>query len=149
MMLPRITVVMSGVFGTKASVVSDLNLVLHIVLLVILIVGFRLGKKKTGGALKVHGRLMTVLVALNGLSILLVMGPSLFLNFGAAVEEAFNIGFPLTLLHHSLGLVAEILGLVLVFRKFGRVRTWMQVTLTCWLVALLFGIGFYLMYYVI
>jgi len=143
-----IPVVMSGVFGTRASILSDLNLMLHIVLLGILLVGFRLGKKKTGGSLKMHGRLMTVLVALNGLSILLVMGPSLFLNFGVAVDEVFVVGFPLTLFHHSIGLIAEILGLVLVFRKFGKVRTWMRITFTLWFVALLFGIGFYVMYYV-
>jgi len=144
-----ISIVMSGVFGTRASVLSDVNLVLHIVLLAILLVGFRLGKKKTGGDIRTHGRLMTILVALNGLSILLVMGPSLFLNLGAAVEEAFVIGFPLTLFHHSIGLIAEIFGLVLVFRKFGKVRTWMRVTFTCWLGALLLGIGFYVMYYVV
>jgi len=143
-----ISVVMPGVFGTRASILSDLNLMLHILLLVILLVGFRLGKKKTEGGLKMHDRLMTVLVALNGLSILLVMGPSLFLNFGAAVDEAFVIGFPLTLLHHSIGLIAELIGLVLVFRKFGKVRTWMRITFTLWFVALLFGIGFYVMYYV-
>jgi len=90
---------------------------------------------------------MTVLAVLNGLSILLVMGPSLFTSFGAAVEEVSVIGFPLTLLHHSIGLIAEILGVVLVFRKFGKVRTWMRITFMLWLVALLFGIGFYVVYY--
>ena len=140
---------MPGLFGTRASILSDLNLMLQILLLVILLVGFRLGKKKTGSSLKMHGRLMTILVALNGLLVLLVMGPSLFLNFGAAVEEVVVIGFPLTLLHHSIGLIAEILGLVLVFRKFGKVRTWMRVTFTCWLGALLLGIGFYVIYYVV
>jgi uncharacterized membrane protein YozB (DUF420 family) len=149
MIFQFISVVMSGVFGTRASILSDLNLMLQILLLVILLVGFRLGKNKAGGSLKMHGRLMAVLVALNGLSILLVMGPSLFLKFGAAVEEAFVIGFPLTLLHHSIGLIAEILGVVLVFRKFGKVRTWMRITFMLWLIAVLFGIGFYVTYYVV
>ena len=143
----RILAVMSGVFGTRASVISDLNLILQILLLIILLVGFRLGKRKTGSSLRTHGRLMTVLAVLNGLSILLVMGPSLFTSFGAAVEEVSVIGFPLTLLHHSIGLIAEILGVVLVFRKFGKVRTWMRITFMLWLVALLFGIGFYVVYY--
>jgi hypothetical protein len=95
-----------------------------------------------------HGRLMTVLVVLNGLSILLVMGPSLFTNLGAAVGEVY-VGFPLTLLHHSIGLIAEVLGVVLVFRKFGKVRTWMRVTFILWFVALLLGIGFYVVYYLV
>jgi len=138
---------MSGVFGTRASLLSDLNLVFQIVLLMILLAGFRFGKNKTGGSLKIHGRLMTVLAVLNGLSILLVMGPSLFTNFGAVAGEIFVIGFPLTLLHHSIGLIAEILGVVLVFRKFGKVRTWMRIAFMLWLVALLLGIGLYFMYY--
>jgi len=138
---------MSGVSGTSASVFSDLNLILQIVLLILLLAGFILGKKKTGGSIKIHGRLMTVLVVLNALSILLIMGPSLFTNLGAAAEEVFTIGFPLTLLHHSIGLIAEILGVVLVFKKFGNVRRWMRITFTLWLVALLSGIGFYIVYF--
>ncbi len=144
-----ILVAMSGVLGTRASVSSDLNLILHIVLLVLLLAGFILGKRKTGSSLKLHGRLMTVLVALNALSILLLMGPSLFTNLGAAVDEVFTVGFPLTLLHHSIGLIAEILGAVLVFKKFGNVRRWMRTTFLLWLVALLSGIGFYVVYYLV
>jgi hypothetical protein len=138
---------MSGFFGTRASVFSDLNLILQIVLLVLLLTGFILGKRKTGSSLKLHGRLMTVLVTVNALSILLIMGPSLFTNLGAALDEVFVFGFPLTLLHHSIGLIAEILGAVLVFKKFGNVRRWMRTTFLLWLVALLSGIGFYAVYF--
>jgi len=144
-----ISVAMSGLLGTRASIQSDVDLLLQIVFLVILLVGFRLGRKKTADSLKLHGRLMTVLVTLNGLAILLVMGPSLVQNFGAAIDEASVIGFPLTLVHHSIGLIAEILAIVLVFKKFGKVRTWMRLTFTLWLIALLLGIGFYVNYYVL
>lgn len=140
---------MSGLLGTRAPVSSDLNLILQIALLVLLLTGFILGKRKTGSSLKLHGRLMTILVALNALSILLIMGPSLFTNFGAAVGEVSTFGFPLTLVHHSIGLIAEILGAVLVFKKFGNVRRWMQTTFVFWFVALLFGIGFYIVYYLV
>ncbi len=144
-----VLVSMSGLFGTSASVSSDLNLILQIVLLALLLAGFILGKRKTGNSLKLHGRLMTVLVALNALSILLIMGPSLFTNLGTAVEEVSTVGFPLTLLHHSIGLIAEVLGVVLVFRKFGKVRSWMRITFTLWFIALLSGIGFYIVYYLL
>ena len=144
-----ILVAMAGLLGTGASVFSDLNLILHVVLLALLLVGFILGRKKTGSSLKLHGRLMTVLVALNALSILLIMGPSLIIYFGAAVGEILVIRFPLTLFHHAIGLIAEVLGAVLVFKKFGNVRRWMRTTFILWLVALLSGIGFYIVYYVI
>jgi hypothetical protein len=146
---PFVLVVMSGLFGTRASVFSDLNLILHIVLLVLLIAGFILGKRKTGSSLKTHGRLMRVLVVLNASSILLIMGPSLLTNLGAVVDEVVTVGFPLTLLHHSIGLIAEVLGAALVFKKFGNVRSWMRVTFLLWLVALLSGIGFYVVYYLV
>ena len=142
-------VAMSGLLGTRAPVSSDLNLILQIALLALLLTGFILGKRKTGSSLKLHGRLMTILVALNALAILLIMGPSLFTNFGAAVGEVSTFGFPLTLLHHSIGLIAEILGAVLVFKKFGNVRRWMQTTFVFWFVALLFGMGFYIVYYLV
>lgn len=149
MTMKLISIVMSGLFGTSASVLSDLNLLLQVALLVILLAGFRFGKKKTGSSLKMHGRLMTVLVALNGLSILLVMGPSFFLNLSAVVEEISVLGFPLTFVHHLVGLTGEILGAVLVFKKFGKVRTWMRMTFVLWLIALLSGIGFYVRYYLV
>lgn len=144
-----ISVIMSGLFGTNASIQADLNLLLQILLLIILLFGYMRGKKKTADNLKAHGRVMTVLVALNALSILLVMGPSLLVNLEAAVGEGSAIGFPLTLVHHSVGLIAEILGAVLVFKKFGKVRTWMRLTFTLWFVALILGIGFYVRYYIV
>jgi uncharacterized membrane protein YozB (DUF420 family) len=148
-MIRFISVVMPGLFGTNASILADLNLLLQILLLVILFSGFMLGKKKTADSLKAHGRVMTVLLALNALSILLVMGPSFFLKLEAVASEISVIGFPLSLVHHSVGLIAEILGAVLVFRKFGNVRMWMRLTFTLWLVALVLGIGFYVRYYVV
>jgi uncharacterized membrane protein YozB (DUF420 family) len=139
---------MTGLLGTKASISSDLNLLLQIFLLIVLLAGLRLGKKKTGSSLKMHGRLMFLLVALNGLSIIFVMGPSLLFNLGAVVSEVSG-GFPLTLFHHSIGLIAEILGIVLVFKKFGNVRYWMRIEFVIWFISLLLGISFYLIHYVV
>jgi len=45
----------------------------------ILLAGYFSGKK-TSDSLKRHGRFMTILVALNALSIMLVMGSSFFLT---------------------------------------------------------------------
>jgi len=138
-----------GFLGTNASVLYDLNLLLQLVLLVVLLLGFRLGRIKSEGSLKLHRRLMRILVVLNAVAILFVMGPSLLANVGAALGETSFIGFPLTLTHHTIGLAAEILGVVLAFRKFGNVRLWMRVTFILWLIALVLGIGFYVRYYVV
>lgn len=139
---------MSGLLGTRAGLNSDLNLLLQIIILVILFVGFKFGRTKTDSSLRTHGRIMKLVVALNAGAILLVMGPSLVASFGAALSETSVLGFPLTLVHHTIGLVAEILGIVLAFRKFGNVRMWMRIALVLWLIALAYGITFYFVYYV-
>jgi uncharacterized membrane protein YozB (DUF420 family) len=87
-------------------------------------------------------------VALNTLSIVLVMVVFVF-EPGWAESEVSVIGFPLILVHHLIGLSAEILGAVLVFKKFGKVRTWMRIIFTIWSVAVVLGIIVYIRYYVI
>jgi hypothetical protein len=139
---------MSGLLGTKAGLNSDLNLLLQIIILVILLVGFKFGKSKTVKSLKTHGRIMELVVLLNAASILLVMGPVFVTAFEAVLSE-ISTGFPLTMVHHLLGLIAEILGIVFVFRKPRNVRLWMRVTFVVWLIALAFGLAFYAVYYVI
>lgn len=141
--------IMSSLFGTRASISRDLNLLLQFIILIILLVGVKFGKEKTVSSLKRHGNTMTLAVILNAVSILLVMGPSFVENLGAVLAELSQRGFPLTLVHHSFGLIAEILGIILVFKKFGTVRVWMRVTAAVWFVSLALGIVFYVWYYVI
>jgi len=140
---------MSGLLGTRASIASDLNLLLQIIILIILFVGAKFAKEKTQSSLQKHGRIMTFAVILNAIAIFLVMGPSFVTNFGAVLTESSTIGFPLTLIHALLGSVAEILGAVFIFKKFGKVRMWMRLTMAVWLMALALGMIFYVQYYVI
>jgi uncharacterized membrane protein YozB (DUF420 family) len=139
---------MASLLGTRASIVFDLNLLLQIIILIVLLLGVKFGREKTSSSLKRHGNIMTIAVILNAASILLIMGPSLVINFGAVLAELSEIGFPLTLLHHSFGIIAEILGVILVFKKFGNIRMWMRFTAAVWLVSVVLGIAFYVLYYV-
>jgi len=140
---------MPGLLGTRAELPSDLNLLLQIIIIVLLFVGVKFAKEKTQSGLKTHGRIMTIVVVSNAVAILLVMGPSFVKNFGAVLTEASIIGFPLTLAHALFGSVAEILGIIFVFKKFGNVRRWMRLTTTVWLIASALGIIFYVQYYMI
>jgi len=140
---------MSGFLGTRGSIASDLNLLTQIAILIILFVGIKFGKEKTKVSLKRHGRLMTLATILETVSILLVMGPSFAANLGAVLTEPSRIGFPVTLVHALFGGLAEVLGVTLVFKKFGNVRWWMRVTAAVWLTASVLGIVFYINYYVI
>lgn len=140
---------MSGIFGTKASLASDLSLLLQLVILVILIVGVKFGKEKTAKSLKRHGTIMTIVVVLNAIGILLVMLPSFVTNLSAVLNEPSTVGSPLTSIHVFFGILAEGLGITFVFKKFGNVRMWMRLTVAFWLIAIISGISFYLRYYVI
>ena len=139
---------MSGLFGTNAPMISDLNLLSQTLIFVLLAVGSMFGRKKTKISLHRHERIMTVAIALNALSILLVMGPSLVLGFDFALGEPATIGFPLTLVHHTFGLAAEILGGVFIFRKFGKIRMWMRLLLTLWTIGFVLGVFFYVKYFI-
>lgn len=140
---------MSGIFGTRASLASDLNLLLQLIILVILIVGIKFGKEKTAKNLKTHGGAMTIMVVLNAIGILLVMLPSFMTNLSAVLNEPATIGFPLISIHVFFGILAEALGVTFIFKKFGNVRMWMRLTTGFWLIAIFSGISFYLTYYVI
>jgi len=137
---------MSDLFGTRAPITSDIALVIQVVLLILLLAGLRLGKRKTANSLSKHGMLMKVMVLLNTGVLLLVMLPSFVIAFDFVLAEVAT-GVPLILVHHSLGLIAEVLGVTLIFRKFGDVRLWMRVTFSVWFVALLLGLTVYVVYW--
>lgn len=139
---------MYGLFGTQAPLTSDVTLAIQMVILILLLAGFRFGRKKTADSLRRHGLLMKVMVLLNTMTLLLVMTPSFAIEFELVLAEA-EAGIPLILIHHSFGLIAEVLGIVLAFRKFGNVRLWMRATFIVWLVALLLGLAVYTVYWVL
>ena len=130
---------MSGLFGTRALVASDLNLLLQIIVLTIILIGIKFARTKTEKSLKKHGTLMTLAMILNLIGLATVMLPS-FLS---------KIVSPLTPVHAFFGGISEILGITFVFKKFGNVRMWMRLTAIFWLIALTLGITVYLIYYVI
>lgn len=128
--------------GTLASV----NLIVQISIAVLIVVGVVLVRK---GRFRAHGSVMAISVAVNAIAILVVMGPSM-VNI---ISQGFGtLPFSLTLLtivHGVLGVAAEVLGAILVFRKFGNVKMWMRITFTLWMLPLALGILIYLLLYVV
>ncbi|MGQ9718990.1 MAG: hypothetical protein ACUVWK_04015 [Nitrososphaerales archaeon] len=135
-----------GFLGTRAIWLSDVNLLLQIVVLAILILGISFAKKKR---LVEHGRVMTLAVALNAVLIVFIMIPSLIGNVNTIMTGLYTAGVLITLGHAILGGIAETLGAILVFRKFGKVKTWMRIEASVWFVAVILGPSFYAYYYVI
>jgi hypothetical protein len=140
------------IFGTSSELIFDVNLIVQIGLLVLLVIG-RLSKAQ----LRRHGFIMTIGTVTNLVTILLIMGPSLIRNLPALVTPPVTLGTIITVAHVVLGFAAIIGGLLFSLRfalalsaqqPLACGKRWMMRTeLMLWLVALLFGIGFYGFYY--
>lgn len=144
---------MDGIFGTKANLISDLNLVLQIIILFVLLVSVSLKKRRD---FKRHGSLMGFAVILNAISFFLVMGPSLVGSADLIQREFYSAGVLTTLAHAVTGSLAEILGVWLVgewlLRSFEikacvKRKRVMQVTVSLWFIAAILGISLYIIYY--
>lgn len=136
---------MPGIFGTEASLSSDLNLLLQLVILIIFLAGVKFGKEKTGTSLKSHGDLMTLAVGLNAVGIVFVMAPSFIGYFSSPLSELPTMGILSTSLHGFLGAVAEVLGIAFALNKKPKnIRTWMRLTALLLIVTFILGILLYL-----
>lgn len=100
-----------GLLGTRATIVSDINLILQItVLFVLLAITVRARQR----GLSAQRRLLAVVVMLNAVLIIAVMNPSFFRIFPFAVR---NPGAPVPRLlwpHVVVGVVAELTGVYLI-----------------------------------
>jgi hypothetical protein len=134
-----------GIFGNTAPILVDINLILQYVVLILLIVGYV--KRKP---YKIHGRIMSIVTLLTFATILLIMSPSLVLNFGEYELTIF--------IHVGVGILATLLGFIfsLRFNKALRsgqpftcgTRYQMWLTFILWLIPLLGGTFLYLTRYV-
>jgi len=143
---------MSGLFGTKASSLIDVNLILQIAIIIILIVGRRLAKSKK---FFTHGRVMASLVILHSVAIALIMIPSFLINF-SALKSIFDPRVIITWIHAIVGTSAEALGVYLVY-KWGfkpqsvaacaTRKKYMMPAFALWGLSATLGIVFYALYY--
>jgi len=144
-----------GILGTGASTNADINLITQLVIIILLAVGWAYGRNKK--KIRLHGQLMVVAVLVNAAAIALVMAPSLILGLGAIASNPLGPGPLITVIHSSIGTVAWLLGAYLSWtwglkpatvECFKRKRLMKPVTYL-WLLAAVFGVGFYIYYYVI
>ncbi len=143
---------MSGFFGTKATLLIDVNLVLQVAIIINLIAGRRLAKNRK---LLTHGRLMTTLVVLHSAAIALIMIPSFLTNF-SALKYLSDPKVILTWIHAVVGTLAEALGVYLVIKwRFKpqsvtactKRRKYMIPAFALWGLSATLGIVFYALYY--
>ena len=133
---------------------SQANLILEIIILMVLFAAFAL--KRKGKFLK-HGGMMLVGVVLTILSFVIVMGPALFsLGQNGLFDHPGRLYF-VTLVHAGLGGAALALGIFLVAswhfqastQNCVRRKRIMRLTFVLWVLALILGILLYMLLYII
>jgi uncharacterized membrane protein YozB (DUF420 family) len=143
-----------GLFNSNAPFLADLNLLLQAVIFVLLIVSLVLKLKHN---YMKHGTTMGIAVALNTVSVLVVMVPSLLSKKG--IFENLSTRFALmTVSHAILGSLVEILGIFLliawIFNRHDmkfcfKNKRIMRAAIFFWLVELILGVYIYTMLYVL
>jgi hypothetical protein len=141
----------SGILGTRATLVADINLLVQIALFVILVYAAWQGSNRRHDS---HLRWMRTAVIINAVAIVAVMNPSFFRVLPFAVRNPDAPGPTAMWPHVALGVVAELMGTYVVIRlgldpaSAPRLKRTMIVTLLLWLAALAVGLGLYYVWYV-
>jgi uncharacterized membrane protein YozB (DUF420 family) len=144
---------MSGIFGTNAVLITDINLLIQIIAFILILVGFGY---KTKGKFRNHGFVMGAAVVLHLISFLFAMGPSFLDGFEFFTRDTSLMGVQTMWVHAVTGAIALVLGIVIVVAWIARVsdiaactrrKRLMDVTVLLWLISLIFGIATYLIFY--
>lgn len=145
---------MIGLIGTKAGFEADLNLVLHLVILVFIFTGYTFARRKM---FETHEKWMFTGIVLVAISFFAWMAPSYIGNFHVIVSEFYSPGVIITNIHVLLATLTGILAIFIILtmkfdlpRQFTvkRVKRLMRTTFTLWWLTFAFGLSFYLWYYV-
>jgi len=143
----------TGILGTRAGFVADVNLILQITLLVTLCIGALQARR---GKPDAHQRLMTVAVIANAAAIVFVMNPSFFRALPLALQDATSARSWTMWPHMVVGLLAELLGVYVVIRGnvaatapsgWPNMKSTMIITWLLWVAAVLGGIVLYFVWY--
>jgi uncharacterized membrane protein YozB (DUF420 family) len=145
---------LSGIFGTNAVLIIDLNLLIQIAAFILLLSAM---VYKTKGKFKIHGSVMGVALIVHFISFLIAMGPSFVGGFGFLTTETLQFGVQTLWVHAISGALSLALGFFLVFAwisKMSEIKSCfrrkriMDATILFWVISLIFGIATYIAFYV-
>ena len=141
-------------FGSAAELIFDINLIIQTVLIILLVIGY-LQKRNW----KYHGIIMGVGTITMIVTVMLIMLPSLIANWPALVLFPTSLGSIVTIIHVIFGTMALAAGLTYTVRFLYYsmsnkpltcgTRNQMRIQFTIWMIAFLFGLIFYVYYYII
>ena len=142
-----------GLFNPNATLTADLNLLFQIVIFIFLVVG--MSTVKVRRRFRKHGTVMGIAVALNMVSMVVVMIPAL-LGFGGLFSMPLTRPALVVVTHAIMGTLVEILGIWIVgtwvfshheIKACGKKKNVMRATTLLWLIELFLGIYIYIMLY--
>jgi uncharacterized membrane protein YozB (DUF420 family) len=145
---------LSGILGTNAVLITDLNLLVQITSFILILVALTY---KARGKFKIHGSIMGFAVLLHFITFLTAMGPSFIEGFNFLTSETMVTGVQTLWVHAISGAVSLVLGIFLIViwvpkasnikPCFGRKRL-MDATAVTWTISLIFGIATYITFYI-
>jgi uncharacterized membrane protein YozB (DUF420 family) len=145
---------LSGIFGTSAVLITDLNLIVQIIAFILVLIAL---VYKAKGKFKIHGSIMGVAVILHFVTFIVAMGPSFVTSIDFFMTETSQLGVQTLWVHALTGVLSLVLGFFLVFAWitnaskielcFRRKRI-MDATMILWALSLVFGIATYLIFYI-
>lgn len=145
---------MSGIFGTSAVLITDINLIVQITAFILVLAAL---VYKAKGKFKIHGSIMGVAVILHFATFIVAMGPSFVKSIDFFMNETSQLGVQTLWVHALTGVLSLVLGFFLVFAWITngskielcfRRKRMMDATIVLWAVSLVFGIASYLIFYV-
>ncbi|MHA2426458.1 MAG: hypothetical protein ACXADB_00260 [Candidatus Hermodarchaeia archaeon] len=141
-------------FWSTAELIFDINFIIQIILIILLVIGAT--QKQTW---KYHGTIMGVATISMLITVLIIMGPSLGANMVVLLLFPTNPGSIVTIVHVVFGSLALILGLFFTIRflyfaiskrpLICGTRIQMRIQIAIWFLSFLFGLIFYVYYYLI
>ncbi len=144
---------MTGIFGTSAVLITDINLIIQIVSFFVLLISI---VYKIKGKIKMHGYLMGLAVFLHFISFVIAMGPSFFDSREFFTTSTNLPGVQYMWIHAISGGIALVLGIFLVIAwviKISHVagcykrKRVMDITILLWTLSIIFGILTYTSFY--
>jgi uncharacterized membrane protein YozB (DUF420 family) len=141
-----------GILGNAAPLGSDLNLLFHIGIFVLVLTGFTFARRKKYDN---HEKLMLSAIGLVAISFFVWMAPSYFRYFNLVMSDFYTLGIMITNIHVILGITTSILAVYIVARmklylperfRVKRVKRLMRTTLGLWILTFSFGVLFYVCY---
>jgi uncharacterized membrane protein YozB (DUF420 family) len=142
-------------FGNTAPLGSDLNLLFHMAIFLLVLTGFAFARRER---YNIHEKWMFSAIILVASSFFAWMAPSYARNFNLVISDFYTLGVIITNIHVILGTTTGILAFYIVARmkldlpeklKVKRIRRLMRTTFTLWILTFSFGVLFYVWYVVL